>query len=180
MAVGRGPWRGRRRARGFTILEIVIAISLMALLIALAVGSTITLSHQRLLQQPMNKVREFAKRARNLAILEQRPYQVVIMPNSVAIYSLISTDGGQGVFGAAEAAQQRGRVDYYEWDSDVVMSVRRWRAQEFMEPSRQVWIFERSGLCEPLAVRADSEHGFIEMAFNALDAHVEDTASEIR
>ena len=63
----------RRRAPGFTLVEIVITLSIVAMLIAMALGSTITLSHTRALEEPMSKVQEFAKKARNLAILEQRP-----------------------------------------------------------------------------------------------------------
>jgi len=167
--------------RGFTLIEIVITLSIVAMLIAMALGSTITLSHTRALEEPMSKVQEFAKRARNLAILEQRPYMVEIMPHSVAIFSLVSTAGDTAAnFGAAQAAVPKGRLDFFGFDPDVVLTVRRWRASEFAPPERQLWIFERSGLCEPLAVRAESANGFIELTFNALDAHVEDKASEIR
>jgi len=104
-----------------------------------------------------------------------------ILPHSVSIYSLVSTAGETaGAFGAAEAAAPKGRIDHFEFDPDVVLTARRWRATDFAPPGRQVWVFERSGLCEPLAVRATSEHGYIEVSFNALDAHVEDKASEIR
>lgn len=167
--------------RGFTLIEIVITLSIVALLIAVAVGSTISLGHTRALEEPISKVQEFARKARNLAILEQRPYMVEIMPHSVAVYSLVSPGGETaGGFGAAQEAVPRGRIDHYSFEPDVVFTVRRWRSNEFAPPSRQVWVFERSGLCEPLAVRADSAHGFVEISFNALDAHVEDKASEIR
>jgi prepilin-type N-terminal cleavage/methylation domain-containing protein len=184
-AGGRAGWAcapiPRRGRGGFTIIEIVITLSIVALLIALALGSTITLSHTRALEEPISKVQEYAKKARNMAILEQRPYMLEILPHSVAVYSLVSTAGNTaGGFGAAQAATPKGRIEYFEFDPDVTLSVRRWRATEFSPPERQVWIFERSGLCEPLAVRADSAHGFIEVSFNALDAHVEDKASEIR
>lgn len=176
-----GRARGAHRRAGFTIIEIVVTLSIVALLIAMALGSTITLSHTRALEEPISKVQEFAKMARNMAILEQRPYMVEIQPHSVSVYSLVSTEGGTaGGFGAAQAAAPKGRVAHFEFDPDVQLTVRRWRATEFAEPSRQVWIFERSGLCEPLAVRAQSSNGFIEISFNALDAHVEDKASEIR
>ncbi|MFN0127452.1 MAG: Tfp pilus assembly protein FimT/FimU [Verrucomicrobiales bacterium] len=176
-----GAERQGSRRPGFTIIEIVITLSIVGLLIALAIGSTITLSHTRALEEPISKVQEFAKKARNLAILEQRPYMVEILPNSVAVYSLVSAAGNTaGVFGAAQEAAPRGRVDYFEFDPDVALSVRRWRTNDFAPPGRQIWVFERSGLCEPLAVRADSANGFIEVSFNALDAHVEDKTSEIR
>jgi|GEM_PF-446462 len=175
------PRRAPGSRAGFTLVEIVITLSIVALLIAMALGSTITLSHTRALEEPISKVQEFAKRARNLAILEQRPYLLEITPHAVAIFSLVSAGGETAsVFGAAESAALKGRLDYFDFDPDVVLTVRRWRSGEFAPPGRQVWIFERSGLCEPLAVRAESANGFIEVTFNALDAHVEDKASEIR
>ena len=166
--------------RGFTLIEIVVTLSLMALLITMGMISTQNLTHTRALHEPMARLREFAKRARNLAILEQRPYQVEITPQSVAIYSLVSSGVDAGGFGTAEAGQPQGRVDFFSWSNEVGMSARRWRAKEFAPPGRQVWIFERSGLCEPITVRVESEHGFVEMAFNPLDAHVEDETSEIK
>jgi hypothetical protein len=138
--------------------------------------STQNLSHTRSLHEPMAKLREFAKKARNLAIIEQRPYQVEITSGSVAIYSVVTqADPSVAAIGATPT---QGRVDFFSWGPDVGLTVRRWRAKDFA-PGRQVWIFERSGLCEPITVRAESEHGFVEMAFNALDAHVEDETSEI-
>jgi prepilin-type N-terminal cleavage/methylation domain-containing protein len=170
----RRPTSQRPSRRAFTLIEIVITLTLIGLLITMGLVSTQNLSHTRSLHEPMAKLREFAKKARNLAIIEQRPYQVEIMPHSVAIYSVVT----QGVAGT-EAAPAQGRVDFFPWDNDVGLTARRWRAKDFAPPGRQVWIFERSGLCEPITVRAESEYGFVEMAFNALDAHVEDETSEI-
>jgi hypothetical protein len=162
------------------MVEIVITLSLIALLITMGMISTQNLGHTRTLYEPMSKLREFAKRARNLAIIEQRPYQVEITPQSVAIYSLVTRSPDPAVAAGAADGPPPGRVDFFAWNNEVAMSVRRWRAREFAPLSRQVWVFERSGLCEPITVRAESEHGFVEMAFNALDAHVEDETSEIQ
>lgn len=168
----------RRRSRsGFSLIELVVAMALVMLLIALGLGSMSTLTNTRALQEPMAKVREFAKKARTLAILEQRPYRLEIRPHGVAIFSAVS---GPGLLSPPEGGPPPSLVDLFEWDENVVMRVKRWRMVEFAEPSAQAWIFERSGLCEPITVRVDSPHGFVEMSFNALDAHVEDEASEIR
>jgi Tfp pilus assembly protein FimT len=156
----------------------VVTLAIIVLLIGLSVAATQSLWHSRDLQLPMSKLKEFAKRARNAAVFEQRPYQVEIMPHGVALYSMIT--------GAAEGstsdARPRGLLARYDWDNNVRMTVRRWNGSEFSEPGRQVWIFERSGLCEPITARVESEFGFIEATFNALDAHVDpkDETSEIK
>jgi len=170
----------RSSIRGFTLVEIVITLALMGLLITAALLGTQSLGHARELELPMAKLREFAKRARNLAILEQRPYQVELTPTGVALYSMIAETAATPDFGAAEGMKPRGQVDAYTWEEDVVLTVRRWNQKEFLPAGRQVWIFERSGLCEPLTARVDSEWGYLEMSFNALDAHVEDKTSEIK
>jgi prepilin-type N-terminal cleavage/methylation domain-containing protein len=166
----------RRSARGFTMIEIVVTLAIIVLLFGLATAAMQGVWHARDLEIPMSKVREYAKRARNMAIFEQRPYQVEITPRSVALYSMV----GPAESALSSGSPQRGLVERYEWDDEVTMHVRRWNQPEFIEPSRQVWVFERSGLCEPLTVRAQSEHGFVEMTFNPLDAHVENKISEIR
>lgn len=171
------PASRRFRPTGFSLIEVIITLSLVVLLMSLGFGSMSTLMHTRALQEPMAKVREFAKRARTLAVLEQRPYMVQIHPHGVALFSAIA---GPGLLPTPEGGPPPNLVDSFEWDSDVVMRVQRWRMTEFAEPSVQAWIFDRSGLCEPLVVRVDSEFGFIEMSFNPLDAHVEDIVSEIR
>ncbi len=173
--------RIRRRTAAFSLIEIVVALSLVMLLVGLSVGSVSTLSHTRALREPMAKVREFAKKARTLAILEQRPYRVELHPHGVAIFSLVAGSSLASGAGAGAGAVPQGLVDKFEWDADVTLRVKRWRMADFAEPGLpQAWIFERSGLCEPLTVRVDSEFGFVEMSFNALDAHVDDEASEIR
>ncbi|MGI8603139.1 MAG: pilus assembly FimT family protein [Verrucomicrobiales bacterium] len=167
------------RPRGFTLIEIVVTLAIIVLLLSISVASLGSFWHSRDLELPAAKLKEFAKRARNLAILEQRPFQVEITPHGLALFSIVA-DATQGNPLAGDGGRQRGLVDRYDWEEEVVMTVRRWNRAEFLEPSRQVWVFERSGLCEPLTARIESEFGFIEMTFNALDAHVEDKVAEIR
>jgi prepilin-type N-terminal cleavage/methylation domain-containing protein len=164
---------------GFTLVEIVVTMGIAVMLLTIGIASITNVSHDRELQEPMAKLREFAKRARNQAILEQRPYQVEISPRMIIIRSMATAPGlasdnrGNGLTARAE-------VDRFEWEANVEMSVRRWNKKEFAEPGKQVWLFDRSGLCEPLAVEARSEYGYIRYKFNALDAHVEERDSEIK
>jgi prepilin-type N-terminal cleavage/methylation domain-containing protein len=167
----------RPDCRGFTLVEIVVTLAIIMLLIGLSVAATQSLWHTRELQVPMAKLKEFARRARNAAIFEQRPYQVEITPHGVALFSMVAGSSD----GSTDAVRSRGLVARYDWDDNVMMKVRRWNHGDYAELGRQVWIFERSGLCEPITARIQSEFGFIEATFNALDAHVDpkDEVSEI-
>lgn len=168
-----------RQSRGFTLVEMVITLAIISLLMTLALTSLSGLTHQKELEEPILKLQEFAKKARNLAILEQRPYQVEILPGGIALYSGVTTAAASPMPGEAQAKPQS-LVDQFTWEGNMTMNVRRWNMRDFAEPGRHVWIFERSGLCEPLTARIQGENGFIEVSFNALDAHVEDKTSEIQ
>jgi prepilin-type N-terminal cleavage/methylation domain-containing protein len=164
--------------RAFTLVEIVITMAIAVMIMGIGMAH-INNNSERELLEPMAKLREFAKRARNQAILEQRPYQVEISPRGLVLRSM-ATAPGTASDSRGNGLTARSEVDRFEWDDAVEMSVRRWNQKEFAEPGKQIWLFDRSGLCEPLAAQAQSENGYIRYKFNALDAHVENRESEIR
>ena len=170
----------RSNSSGFTLIELMVVMGIIVLIIGMGVASMGSVGEERKLAEPMAKVREFAKRARNQAILEQRPYQIVISPQAITIQSAVSASPNGGSPVGDGNARPRGQIDKFSWDDDVVMTVRRWNQKEFAEPGQHLWVFERSGLCEPLQIRASTNRGYIQMTFNPLDAHVEEKASEIK
>lgn len=161
--------------KAFTLLEIVIAIAIVALMAGMGTMAVYSLDNERELKQPAAKIQEFAKRARNQAIFEQRPFQLEISPHSVVLSSIVGGTADQSVAGQKPA----GQVARYDWGNEATATIRRWNTQDFAEPGRNIWIFERSGLCEPLTVRVESESGFVEMTFRALDGSVEQSTEEI-
>jgi prepilin-type N-terminal cleavage/methylation domain-containing protein len=170
-------------AGGFTLLEIIIALSIIVLMIGMASVSLSQVNVEKEVKEPLYKLREFAKRARNQAVHEQRPFQVLLTPTGIQLQSIkgsTTTPLGQAQFTNAEG-QQIGVLESYTAPEGATLRVRPWGAREFpQEPLSHAWVFERSGLCEPIEVRVDHPRGWASLLFNALDAGVDDEASEIQ
>ncbi len=63
---------------GFTLIEIVIAMTILAILAAAAIPSIRSVQRERLAREPIQELLRIAKEARLQAMREQRPYQVVL------------------------------------------------------------------------------------------------------
>ena len=87
------------------MIEIVVTLAIIVLLFGLATAAMQGVWHARDLEIPMSKVREYAKRARNMAIFEQRPYQVEITPHSVALFSTVGPTAEGALFSRRPAAR---------------------------------------------------------------------------
>jgi prepilin-type N-terminal cleavage/methylation domain-containing protein len=170
--------RVQRRRSGFTLIELVLAMSIVVMLIGMTVMAVGRTSIEKKFQEPAAKLKEFARRARNAAVLEQRPYQVEITPRSLVLtpQRFVGPDSGPG----AAPSSSQGNFERFDIDADVEFAVRRWNSKNFQpEGSSFVWKFQHSGLSEPITVRVEGAEGWIEMTFNTLDAHVESQESQI-
>lgn len=64
-------------ARGFTLIELVLVLTLLALITAAAVPSIKGLQEETLAREPLNDLAKLAKQTRLRAMKEKRPYQIV-------------------------------------------------------------------------------------------------------
>ena len=62
----------------------------------------------------------------------------------------------------------------HDLGEEVGVEVRRWNSDEWEVPNGVEWVFEPSGLCEPLSVRFSRRGGYVEVDFNPLTASVQD------
>jgi type II secretion system protein H len=62
--------------RGFTLIELVLVLSIMALLTAAAVPSVRGLQAEKAAREPLNQLAQMAKAARLQAMKDKRPYQI--------------------------------------------------------------------------------------------------------
>ncbi|MCB1096190.1 MAG: prepilin-type N-terminal cleavage/methylation domain-containing protein [Verrucomicrobiales bacterium] len=165
----------RRSPSGFTLIEIVIVLSVLSLLIGMTVLRINSVSGERQLRGGAEALKDFAKQARMFAIVEQRPHQVLLTPGSIRLQA-----SGQ-VF-TEDYIDQHGvlnenipAIKRYDIDADLKMSIRRWRDKEFRPIKIDSWVFEHTGICEPLSIRFErlSDGSYLEITFNALTANVE-------
>ncbi|MDA0812860.1 MAG: prepilin-type N-terminal cleavage/methylation domain-containing protein [Verrucomicrobia bacterium] len=167
--------RGQRLSTGFTLIEIVIVLAILALMTGLTVLSINSVSSERQLRGPAENFKDFAKQARMFAIVEQRPYQVLMTPRSIRLQSSGQVLNEDYVNKDGELNENIPSIKRYDLDDDTRMLIRRWRDQDWRPVKIDSWVFEHTGICEPLSVRFErvTDGSFLELTFNALTANVE-------
>jgi prepilin-type N-terminal cleavage/methylation domain-containing protein len=183
-------------ARGFTLLEIVIVMLVIALIGGGAMGMMVLSRDERVLSDASGEVGLLAKRARTLAALQQRPYALEFHENRVTLMPLAEAVLEPGQREAAAAAFQAGQENAPEgqanrfssvhatWEAGEEMQVfiRRWASDTWVPVSaenREVWRFDVEGTCEPVGVRFQLGKSWEEAEFHPLTASVRDTSKEI-
>ena len=178
MNIHRQP--NQRCTPGFTLVEIIITISIIALLLGVTLLSINAVSSERKLREPAEAIKEYAKQARMYAIVEQRPHQVLLTPRSIHLQSsgqlladdYVSIDGAL----AKDIPSMKKEV----LDEDIRLFIRRWHEQNWRPVKLDSWVFEYTGICEPLSIRLErlSDGSYLELTFNPLTASVESENSE--
>lgn len=185
----------QRSSQGFTLIEIVLVLVLIALMIGGALGYMVVSDDERVLRRSSVEVEVLAKRARALAALQQRPYAlefheqtVTLMPLAEAMLDprdrehAIKRQEMMIAEGAAPAPAFNPVHANWTMDEDVRMFVRRWASDVWLPvdtKNRHVWRFEPEGFCEPIGVRFTMEKSWLEAEFHPLTAGIREQAQEI-
>ncbi|WP_226373644.1 pilus assembly FimT family protein [Luteolibacter ambystomatis] len=189
---------------GFTLLEIVMVLAIVAMVIGGAVAMMVYSSSERQLRRASVDIEVMAKRARTIALLQQKPYAIVFMPGKIRLMPLAETTGVEDSLSSSRgstrsshsaekpseddqpspsAAAQQPVYDEIPVNSDMTLNVRRWASDKWLpmdERRPQIWRFDPEGLCEPISVRLVYEESWIEDTFNPLTASIADSATEFK
>lgn len=178
------------RSRGFTLLEIVIVLTIAALIMGGAVGMMLYSSDERLLRDASGEIEMLAKRARTTAILQQTPYAlefregiVRMMPLAQAGREEKKTAGGRRIGGEPVEEEQGGVRWELVLEKDLGLFIRRWNSAELLPAVKNavhVWRFDPNGLCEPLSVRLTVDSSWSEDTYHPLTATIRDSQFEVR
>ena len=209
-----GTGSSRKSAAGFTLVEVIIAISILAILTGIAVPAIDSVQRERLAREPVNALILMARKARGRAMAEQRPYQIVFDGEGFRASRFIHPYGGREEAQTirqeielraqedeiAEASQDRG-IAMVETDSDpakeqieeglrfleeyaidpaLQVSLKFWNETEWVSLSGgeyRRWIFQPSGMCEPIRFRVEADKSFFEVEFHPLTADVKSERS---
>lgn len=178
------PVYRKRRTRGFTLVEIVISIFIVVLLLGMVVLSVHTFSDQRRLREVSSSLMDYAKQARSKAVLERRAFQIAFQPTHFAVQGMRQVTDEEFAMGSlflveGEAARAE-ELARFEIPEDMTLEILRWNTDKWQPAPGHAWVFEQSGICEPLSIRINSPAGYIAMRFNPLTANVEEEEFEIR
>jgi prepilin-type N-terminal cleavage/methylation domain-containing protein len=166
--------------RAFTLLEIVIALVLSALVMAGAVGLLKISNDEHALKKASRELEGLAKRARLSAVLKQTPYALVFREGEVAMMPWAEAAHASAPDDEADGTNEEKRW-LLTFDNGMQVVTRRWNEVEWITlrgRERQIWRFDPNGLCEPIGVRLTMNQHVMELAFHPLTAAVSTSALE--
>jgi Tfp pilus assembly protein FimT len=148
--------------KGFTLLEICIVVFIIVLFMGMSIPMLSTVYEEQRLRDPAQQLKLFARTARRQAVDEQQLYEIDFSDKGFTL-NTIQTDAKTGKSKAVQVLS-------YSVPSSVTLSVQRWNAKNFVKPANEKWIFQPSGLLEPLHVRFESRKSWLEFTFHPLTA----------
>src|SRR5436190_20333389 len=163
--------------RAFTLMEIMIVLAIIGLVFAGSYKGITALNEQAELAKPFESLRSMAKTAWQRSMAEQRSWQIHFFADSFVLEpKQAAKEEDRKMFNDSDLKKQRGTgLESVKVKSDIIMEIRRWGQPNWirMQPKVEVvWVFEQSGLCEPISVRFTSDRGTVGAQFDPLTASV--------
>ena len=178
-----------RQVAGFTLLEIVFVLSMIAILVTWLTVSLSTVESEQKLREAAGRIELLAKRGLSIAVMQQRPYQLAITASSVSIaprYELgpdetASMENEQD--GAGGDSRSFDDITASEaLDGDVSYEIKRWQSDDWEaleEGKRIVLILNPIGLIEPITIRCSMGKSWIMHELHPLTAGIRDEEMSI-
>lgn len=139
------------RAWGFTLIEVVIVVVMIAVLTAMAALSFTGFDDDYAVKGPSDELIRLAKTAVRSAAIQGRPFTIAFGDKDFTLLGYEGKGGG-----------------HVELPAGTKLSILRWGEKEWQKAAGQTWMFGGNGLCDPIRVRFESGTGMLEMAFNPL------------
>ncbi len=156
-----------QRARGFTLIEIALAIFILMLLLMLAVPSFTGVIANRRLKESLDGFNSLVRQAQERSVTERRPYLIVWGKSNVVVRPEAFAEDEEAK-AKAEFRPSRG--------STLRLSL----PVALMEKYPAEWIFWPSGACEPAIVRFQGPAGSWTANYSPLTGRPEITSYAVR
>ena len=178
-----------RQVAGFTLLEIVFVLSMIAILVTWLTVSLSTVESEQKLREAAGRIELLAKRGLSIAVMQQRPYQLTITASSVSIaprYALGPDEAGYIENEQDGAGGESGSFDDITAseaiDADVSYEIKRWQSDDWvaLEGDKRIVItLNPIGLIEPFMIRCTMGESWIMHELHPLTAGVRDEEMSI-
>ena len=156
-----------QRFRGFTLIEMALAIFILLLLLVLAVPSFSGVIANRRLKQSLDGFNNLVRQAQERSVAERRPYLIVWGKNNVVVRPEAFAEGEEAK-ATAEFRPNKGNA--------LKLSL----PAALMEEYPAEWIFWPSGSCEPAIVQFKGPAGSWTASYSPLTAQPEITSYATR
>jgi len=144
-----------RRQRGFTLVEIIIAVFILLLLLTLAVPSLNGVLADKRLHRSLDRFNELVRQTHERSLAEHRDYLIVWNDAFITLQpaAFLKTEPHEPI------------------DTMPIARHEKWRLELPAALSKKVpaeWIFWESGVCEPARIRFASDDGSWTTEYSAL------------
>lgn len=120
------------------MLEVCVVLFIIAVMFTVAVPTASHLMDEEKLQGPIRELETFARTARRDAMLQDRPYVVLLLNDSYLLRPL-------------DDSKEAGRKPItYDLPEGVTFAIKRLGDKEFLKKADASWVFSPNGLCEPI------------------------------
>ena len=179
------------RQRGFTLIEIMLTFCILILIIGIGALSLSSQSSKKKITEPALELTSLARQGMQMAITNRRPFVLAINENSVSLQNFSRKSNSFGSFSFNDDIDEgSGKIQSFELPEGMRFMVRGWEDKYFRIPGEvrddgeetYFWVFESSGICEPIGVKLISEvegyEGMITMDFNPQTAQTQETLTK--
>ena len=179
------------RQSGFTLIEIMLTFCILILIIGIGALSLSSQSSKKKITEPALELTSLARQGMQMAITNRRPFVLAINENSVSLQNFSRKSNSFGSFSFNDDIDEgSGKIQSFELPEGMRFMVRGWEDKYFRIPGEvrddgeetYFWVFESSGICEPIGVKLISEvegyEGMITMDFNPLTAQTQETLTK--
>lgn len=149
--------RQRRRA-AYTLLEVALVLAIIVLLVGAVVPLSSGFVREQRLRETLRGLLVLAKTARTDAMTSGNATEIVFDKKGF----VLSRPGEESA--TEKVSLPRG----------TTYQVTPFAADKALRPEGQRWIFQPTGLCEPLTVRIMAGEAWIEVLFDPLTASIEE------
>ena len=162
--------------RGFTLMEMLIVLAIIGMVFVGSFMGMAALNDERALRAPLTELRSMAKKAWQRSMQEQRAWQIRFLPDRFILEprQAVQQEDREMLLAADINARRGSGIETYVIDPEIQTEIRHWAERDWHKPLPDLWIFEHSGLCEPISVRFLSSHGIVAVQFDPLTASVKE------
>ncbi|MES2738799.1 MAG: prepilin-type N-terminal cleavage/methylation domain-containing protein [Verrucomicrobiota bacterium] len=135
----------------FTLLELIVVMSIMLLVIGLGFGSFSLLEDNDPFQKPAQELTEMSRFAISAAVLQHRTMTIAFDKEG---FRLLGATGGKG--------------QAFQVPKGMKVLIQRLGGKGWEKAEGHFWPFGEQGICEPIRIRFESAQGSRELAFHPL------------
>lgn len=138
-------------------------------MLGIAISFTPGLITEARLREPVRHLELFAKTARRTALTKKQTYEIKFTERGFSILPFSTTNTSP----TETTEQEETQESTYELPSKITCQIQPWGEKDWQDAKDQNWIFQSSGLCQPLSVRFTRDESWIILPFSPLTAGVE-------